>query len=442
MLLLILRERCLVVEVLGRFLLTVRDCLVERRHRYIHMPLTDEVRHEAIQEGQQQGIDVGTIDIRIRHQDDLVVTQLRDVEIVAVALGEAAAEGVDHGLDLRVCENLIHRRLLDVQDLTTEWQDRLGLTVTAGLRRAARRITLDDEYLTLLRVLRDAVRELAVRIEAVLRLAQHVRLRLFLGATDLRGLLRTADDGLHHLDVSIEVVLQLRIDDALHILRGIRTRELRLRLPLENRIRELDGDDRGHTVTGIRTGEVRILLLQDPELACVAVDELRELRLEAHDMCTTLLGKDVITEAEDVLFEIITELDTALEGRPLALPAEVDLRGHRLAVLIELLHEGDDALRLMVFDRLRQLSALIRIVDRQLRVEIRGLMQARLQPLLLEACLLEDLRIRDEADLRTGLLRLSDHRKKPVHELRRRLTALVGVLIDLSALIDPHAHHL
>ena len=378
MLLLVLRERRLVVEVLRCLLLTVWDRLVERRHRYVHMPLADEVRHEAVQESQKQGVDVGTIDIRIRHQDDLVVAQLRDVEVVAVALGEAAAEGVDHGLDLSIGKHLIHRRLLDIQDLTTEWQDRLGLTVTAGLCRAARRITLDDEDLTLLRILRDAVRELAIRIEAVLRLAQHVRLRLFLGATDLRGLLCTADDGLHYLDVSIEVVLQLRIDDALHILRGIRTRELRLRLALEDRVRELDGDDRRHTVTGIRTGEVRILLLQDPELACVAVDELRELRLEAHDMRATLLGEDIITEAEDVLLEIITELDTALEGRPLALPAEVDLRGHRLAVLIELLYEGDDTLRLMVFDRLRQLSTLIRIVDRQLRVEVRGLMQAGL----------------------------------------------------------------
>ena len=162
MLLLILRERRLVVEVLRCLLLTVRDRLVERRHRYIHMSLTDEVRHEAVQEGQQQGVDVRTIDIGIGHQDDLVVAQLRDVEVVAVALGEAAAEGVDHGLDLRVRENLIHRRLLDVQDLTTEWEDRLGLTVTAGLRRAARRITLDDEDLALLRVLRDAVRKLAI----------------------------------------------------------------------------------------------------------------------------------------------------------------------------------------------------------------------------------------------------------------------------------------
>ena len=59
-------------------------------------------------------------------------------------------------------------------------------------------------------------------------------------------------------------MLQLRVDDALHILRGIRTRKLRLRLTLEDRVRELDGDDRGHTVTGIRTGEVRVLLLQDP----------------------------------------------------------------------------------------------------------------------------------------------------------------------------------
>ena len=86
MLLLILRERRLVVEVLGRFLLAVRDRLVERRHRHVDMSLADEVRHKTVQEGQQQGVDVRTVDVGIRHQDDLVVAQLRDVEVVAVAL--------------------------------------------------------------------------------------------------------------------------------------------------------------------------------------------------------------------------------------------------------------------------------------------------------------------------------------------------------------------
>lgn len=51
---------------------------------------------------------MSTVHIRIRHDDDFVVAQLRDIEIIAIALGKAAAECIDHGLDFRIGEYLVN----------------------------------------------------------------------------------------------------------------------------------------------------------------------------------------------------------------------------------------------------------------------------------------------------------------------------------------------
>ena len=40
------------------------------------MSLTDQLGHEAVEEGQHQSIYMGAVDIGIRHDDDLVVAQL------------------------------------------------------------------------------------------------------------------------------------------------------------------------------------------------------------------------------------------------------------------------------------------------------------------------------------------------------------------------------
>ena len=113
------------------------------------MAVVDQLRHEAVQEGKEQGVDVASVHVGIRHEDDLVVAQLRDVKVIAVALGEAAAEGVDHGLDLRVGQDLVHGGFLHVEDLSADRQDRLELAVSCRLRGAAGGITLDDKDLAL-----------------------------------------------------------------------------------------------------------------------------------------------------------------------------------------------------------------------------------------------------------------------------------------------------
>ena len=113
---------------------------VERRLRDVEVAALDQARHVAPEEGQQQRADVGAVHVRVRHDDDLVVAQLG----LVVALPEAGPEGGDDDADLLVREHLLEARLLDVQDLAAQRQDRLRAAVARGLGRAAGRVTFDE----------------------------------------------------------------------------------------------------------------------------------------------------------------------------------------------------------------------------------------------------------------------------------------------------------
>src|SRR5262245_64507587 len=76
----IVLERALILEILLG--LATRD-LVERRLRDEEMPVIDEPWHLPIEKGEQQRADMGAVDVGVRHDDDLVVAQLLDVELVA-----------------------------------------------------------------------------------------------------------------------------------------------------------------------------------------------------------------------------------------------------------------------------------------------------------------------------------------------------------------------
>jgi hypothetical protein len=74
---------------------------------------------------------------------------------------------IAEGLDLGVLQDLVGARLLDVQDLAPDGQDRLISRITRVLRRTARRITFDDEEFALARIVRGTVDELAGQTRAV-----------------------------------------------------------------------------------------------------------------------------------------------------------------------------------------------------------------------------------------------------------------------------------
>ena len=108
-----------------------------------------------------------------------------------------AAERDDQRLDLLVREHLVEPRLLDVQDLALERQDRLVAAVASLLRGAAGRIALDDVELGPVLVALGAVRELAREAGARQHaLAADHLARLAGSLARGRGIHRLPDDGL------------------------------------------------------------------------------------------------------------------------------------------------------------------------------------------------------------------------------------------------------
>ncbi len=116
--------------------------LVERRLGDIEVAALDQLRHLPVEEGQQQGADVGAVDVGVGHDDDLVVAHLVGVEVVAA---DAGAQRRDQGADLLGAQHLVEAGALDVQDLAAQRQHGLVLAVAGLLGRAAGGVALDDE---------------------------------------------------------------------------------------------------------------------------------------------------------------------------------------------------------------------------------------------------------------------------------------------------------
>ena len=107
-------------------------------------------------EREQQAADVRAVDVGIRHQDDLAVASLIEIK-------GAPGAGPDHLDDRRalgVLEHVGDGRLLRVEDLAANGEQRLELSVARELGRAQCAVTLDDEQLTAADVVAAAVSEL------------------------------------------------------------------------------------------------------------------------------------------------------------------------------------------------------------------------------------------------------------------------------------------
>ena len=127
-----------------RLLLALGPHLVQRRLRNVDHPAIDQDRHLAEQERQEQRANVRAVDVRIRHQNDLAVAAFLDVEFVRTDPG---SERTDHGPDLLVTEHFLEARLLHVQDLAPQRENRLDRAIAAPFGRPAGGIALDDEDL-------------------------------------------------------------------------------------------------------------------------------------------------------------------------------------------------------------------------------------------------------------------------------------------------------
>ena len=263
----IVLERALVLEVGLR--LAARH-LVERRLGDVDVALLHQLRHLPVEEGQQQRADVGAVDVGVGHDDDLVVAQLRQVEVVA----DAGAERGDDVGHLLGGQHLVDARALDVEDLAADRQHGLKLALAALLGRAAGRVALDDEQLGVGGIAVLALGEAARQPQAVERaLAPRQLARLARGLAGERRLDDLADDGLGFLGVLLEPGGELLADHALDDGLHLGGDELVLGLARELGVRHLDGEHAGQPLARVLAREIDLLLLGEPALARVLVDD-------------------------------------------------------------------------------------------------------------------------------------------------------------------------
>ena len=183
-------QRVLVLQVLLGF--AARD-FVERRLRDVDVAAVDQLAHLAIEERQQQRADVRAVDVRVGHDDDLVIARLVDVEFIRA---DAGAERHDQRADLLGRQHLVELHALHVQDLAAQRQHRLERAVAPHLGGAAGRVALDDQQLGLGGIALLAVGELARQRGDVVALLARELPRLAGGFARGGGFHHLADDHL------------------------------------------------------------------------------------------------------------------------------------------------------------------------------------------------------------------------------------------------------
>ena len=414
--------------------------LVERGHGNIHMPLIDQLGHKAVKQGQEQGRNMGSVHVGIRHDDDLIVAELCDIKIIAVSLGKTAAEGIDHGLDLGIGKDLVNAGLFHVQDLAADGQDGLKHTVAGHLGTAAGRISLDDKDLTFGGIFARAVGKLAVGIKGEFLLGEHVGLGLLFRFADLSGFFGTADHGLEGFKIAVKKVHDLLTRHLGNRLGGVLVVELGLGLSLKPGSGMLDGNNRCHAVADIRPGEVCVLVLEDSQTPGIGINDLCKGRLKAGQMCAALCIVDIVAESQHIFVEFIDILQSNLDLDSLRGTAEADDIRNCFLFAVECTNKAGDPIRLVINDLLRLFPAKISVNNSEAGIQIGRLVEAALDILLFKTGLFKNLGIRQEVDLSTAPLRLSDHGQQSVLEFLSGLAPGIFVPVDTAVSCDRYSH--
>src|SRR5438445_2035620 len=131
--------------------------LVERRLGDVEVFPGNYLGHVPEEKRKQQGTDVRTIDVSVGHDQDVVISQLSNIEFLA----DARAECRDQVTDLLGGEDLVLAGLLDIEDLAAQRQDGLEAAVPRAFGGATGGIALDQVDLTQRRIAFRAIGQLA-----------------------------------------------------------------------------------------------------------------------------------------------------------------------------------------------------------------------------------------------------------------------------------------
>ena len=266
---------------------------------------------------------MGAVHIRIRHDNNLVIPKLRNIKVISISFGEAASKRINHRLNLRVRQNLVDTCLLHIENLSPDRQNSLVHPFSCRLGRAARRISLNNEDLTFLRIPALTVGKLPIAVKGILLLGKKIGLCFFFGLSDLRRLLRTGKHFFQNVQIPVKIAYNLVVCHLAGCFGRILIVKLCLRLPLKSWIRVLDRNNGGHTITDVGSGEIGVFFLQHADFPCVLVHHRSKRRLKPGQMCAALRIVYIVTEAKDILMEFVDVLENCFYFDSLGLALKI-----------------------------------------------------------------------------------------------------------------------
>ena len=333
----------LVLDVL--LLLAALD-FIQRWLSNVDVTAFNQLRHLTEEEGQQQRTNVRTIDVRIGHDDDTVITQL--VRVVLFPANTATQCG-DQCADFRRRQHFVKTGFFDIQNLTLQRQDCLGATVTALLGRTASGVTLHQVHFRQCRIFFLTVGQFARQASDIQRaFATSHFTSLASGFTSTRRI----DHFTNQLFCSLRVLFQILLKQTTHLLLNCRFDftgyQFVFGLGAEFWIRYFHRDDGRQTFTGIVTGRGYLVLLVQTFLGNIGIQGTGQCSTETGQVSTAVTLRNVVGVAEDIFLEAVVPLHRHFNGNTvfaLHLKMEDAVQG-RLALVQEGHERGQTSFKL------------------------------------------------------------------------------------------------
>ncbi len=372
---------------------------------------------------------MGAVHIGVGHDDNAVVTQFVGVVFLAP---DATAEGGDERADFLRTDHLVETRLLDVEDLALERQDRLGAAITPLLGGTARRVPFHQKQFGQGRVFFLTIRQFAGQasnVQSPFAAGHFTRLAGgFAGAGSFDHLAchQFGLAGVFQQEFG-QFVVHGRFDHALDFGRY----QFVLGLGGELGVGYFHRQHGSQTFAGVVTRRADFFLFRQTRLLDVAVEGTGEGSAETGQMRTTIALRDIVGVTEHVFLIGVVPLQGDFHPHAILFGAEIDDVGvDWVLVAVEVLHERLDATFVLkhVF---AAFTPAVNQVDAYPGVEERQLAQALGEDVVVEFGLGEDRGARVKAYCCSRTRAVTDF-----SQWRFRFAQMVNLPVELAIAAD------
>ena len=356
-----------------------------------------------------------TVHIGICHNNNFVIPQFRNIKVISVSFRKSAAESINHRLDFRICQNFVYTRLLHIQNLTTNRQNRLKLTVSRRFRRTARGISLHDENFTFACVPAFTVCKFSITVKRIFLLCQKVCLCLLFCLSNFCRLFRTGQYFFQRIEIFVKEACNLIICHLACRFSRVLIIQFCFCLSLKPRIRVFYRYDCRHSVSYIRPRKVGIFFFQHTYLSRILIHYHCKCRLKSRQMCAAFRIINIVTKSKHVFMKFIYILKGHFHFYSVCLSFKIDWLMNGFLFLIQICYKSKYSVWFMIFNTLRLCSALILKNNRKCRIQIRSFMESALYLFRFKSCLFKYRIVRKKIYGCPRFLGLCNNRKKPVH---------------------------